>query len=397
MKIEYAKIRLYNRFPFLGTIVFNLPFEEVDEKSDVKTLATDGKKIYWSRPFWEKFDGDGSMNAQSKQIGLLAHEVFHLVLGHIYRKRDHNEIAADPKTGMVIPLWNIATDYADNLTIKDFMGEDYTSPEMLLDEKYRGWTSEKIYEDLLKKMKKMTKEEMQQFMKNAQAKCMHDDTRWEKMSEKEKKEVKENMDNLIKQGIYAQKQKGDLPAFLKRLWDEMQPKEDWRTTLREFAMRYQNDYTWSPTDRRYLEEDFSLPSIDDGEKIDWLAIAIDTSGSIGKQELDHFMSEIRGILSSFDKVKAKLTFCDAAATPFEDLEEVELSKIQPKGGGGTDFKPVFDLINKENNPPKALIYFTDMCGDFPRSAPRDYEVIWLSTMKDQRAPFGRVLDYDVNE
>jgi predicted metal-dependent peptidase len=175
----------------------------------------------------------------------------------------------------------------------------------------------------------------------------------------------------------------------------MQPKEDWHSVLREYALPFSNDYTFSPVDRRYLEQDFALPSIDDGEKIDWIAIAIDTSGSIGHNELSHFVAEVKSILSSFDKVKAKLTFCDADATLFEDLEAVDINTIQPKGGGGTDFRPVFNLIEKETSSPKAILYFTDLCGTFPKSMPTEYDILWISTVKNGKAPFGKILDYDI--
>jgi len=46
------------------------------------------------------------------------------------------------------------------------------------------------------------------------------------------------------------------------------------------------------------------------------------------------------------------------------------------GGGGTDFRPVFDWVEHENRTPNMLVYFTDAEGDFPK-VPPNYPGIWL--------------------
>src|SRR3990167_9070862 len=180
-----------------------------------------------------------------------------------------------------------------------------------------------------------------------------------------------------------------------RVFEELEPKEDWRKVLIDYIEPFNDDYNFSRPDRRYLESDFYLPDINDGEKIDWLAVAIDTSGSISGKEMNHFISEIKAILGSYDKVKIKLTFCDAQATPFIELEEYRSEDIKPVGGGGTDFCPVFKIIEKEESMPKALLYFTDMEGTFPKDTPQ-YDTLWISaTGRDNKQPFGKLLDYKI--
>jgi predicted metal-dependent peptidase len=60
-----------------------------------------------------------------------------------------------------------------------------------------------------------------------------------------------------------------------------------------------------------------------------------------------------------------------------------------KGGGGTDFRPVFDRIAEEPEPPNALVYLTDLYGSFPDQAPA-YPVIWAAN-NDQTGPFGETV------
>jgi predicted metal-dependent peptidase len=56
------------------------------------------------------------------------------------------------------------------------------------------------------------------------------------------------------------------------------------------------------------------------------------------------------------------------------------------GGGGTDFRPVFDWVEQDRISPDLLVYFTDAQGRFPEREP-PYPVIWLVKGKS-RVPFG---------
>lgn len=394
MDISNAKFRLYNISPFFGSIIFNLPVVE-DEK--VGTLGTDGEKLYYNKKFWDTFDGQNKV-----QMGLLCHEVGHLFLGHLWRRKNREEIVMDPTTGQMFYLWNLAGDIVINNMI-------LANPKLSLpkqcprDDKYKNWSTEQVYEDLKKRAKKNSKKnggngsgemEILDMAKNEICDKSKHNPKKGKGDAKKEREMEAKWKNIGKQALEHAKMKGENPAGMERFFQELEPKEDWRQVLLSYVQPYSNDYSFNPVDRRYLDEDFALPDIQMGEKIDWLAIGIDTSGSIGQGELNAFVSEIKAIMSSFDKVKVRLTFCDAQATPFIELDEFDVTMIKPVGGGGTDFKPVFNLITKEQNDPVALLYFTDLQGDFPVSRP-NYDTIWINTTADLKAPFGKVLPYTV--
>jgi predicted metal-dependent peptidase len=61
--------------------------------------------------------------------------------------------------------------------------------------------------------------------------------------------------------------------------------------------------------------------------------------------------------------------------------------LTPKGGGGTNFIPVFEHIADEGMEPSALIYLTDLEGTFPQHEP-DYPVLWVDTYGKHKPPFG---------
>lgn len=395
MKIETAKFRLYNKSPFWGSILFNLPIKEINltmkeavEKGDCMTAGVDGENLYVNMEFWNKLN-------DKEQLGIMCHEIGHLFLGHIWRKGFRNDICVDPKTGQQVMLWNLAAD----VTVNNMILEEgrFSLPKgCFLRKNLKDKSTEEIYEILKKQIPQMTPKELQDLIDSV----YNDKSKWgkgkggKKQSRADAKEQEAKWKNIGKQAVEQAKQRGTLPAGIERMFEELEPKEDWRQILLSYVQPYWNDYSFNPTDRRFMEEDFMLPDIKMGEKIDWIAVGVDTSGSIGQNELNRFLSEVKAILSSFDKVKVKLTFCDAAASPFTELEEFDKAAIEVTGGGGTDFRPVFNLIKQEHNAPLALIYFTDLQGEFPANQP-DYDVIWVNTTKDLKAPFGKCLPYEI--
>jgi predicted metal-dependent peptidase len=380
MTISEAKSKCANKEPFLGSILFSMPVIEMPE---IGTLGVDGDVLYVNMEFWNK-------HSNKEQYALLMHEAGHLFLNHIWRGRNYKDIAVDPKTGQTISVFNMAGDYVINLMID--ADKRFQMPKgCLLDHKYDGWATEEVYQDLQKTIPKMTQQQLQQMIDSG----LCNKSMWGKHQGKEGKEIEKKWQNKIKQATeYARtRYKGNEPAWLKRMYEDLQPKEDWRVLLREYAQPYQGDYSFSPVDRRFLGSDFILPDIKDGEEIDWVAICIDTSGSIGDTELNAFLGEIRGILGAYDRVKVKLCFCDTEASPFVELTEFEKDKIKATGGGGTDFTAPFKLVEKEDTEPKLFLYFTDLQGSCSYKEPA-YPVVWVAIDKGT-APFGKVMPYKV--
>ena len=381
MTIGNAKVWLNKVSPFFGTIIFHTP---VIEDESIGTLGVDGRNLYVNNKFWD------TLSSRHK-IGILAHEVGHIALGHIWRKGFRNDIVVNLKSGQTVLLWNIAADYVINGLIVRMMGKNYLPKFALLNPDFSDKSVEEVYDMLLKEIPTMSDKMLLMLVKEA----MGSHKKWNKMSEKQKKETRERVSQILQHAIEQQKQKGDLPMMLKRLYEELTPKEDWRKVLMDYSQNFQNDYTFKRQDRRYADEDFFLPDVDDEQELNWVAIGVDTSGSISKQQISDFIGEVKGILSSFDKVTAKITFCDADATPLQDIS-VDNLNFDVRGGGGTSFCPVFDLIKKEDTQPKLLIYFTDLAGDYPKNEP-EYDSLWVAEKDDWNKsytpPFGRVLSY----
>lgn len=122
-------------------------------------------------------------------------------------------------------------------------------------------------------------------------------------------------------------------------------------------------------------------------------IGVDTSGSIGSTELEQFAGEISAISDEAKPERIHIVYCDAAVQAVQEFGASEPIELKPKGGGGTDFRPVFEWVDRNGIQPACLIYLTDLCCDsYPE--PPGYPVLWVTDSR-RIAPFGETLCIDV--
>ena len=184
-------------------------------------------------------------------------------------------------------------------------------------------------------------------------------------------------------------QAGKLGGAMARMVDHLlQPRLPWRMLLARYMTAVaRDDYSFMrPSNRR--EGDAILPSLRSTQAE--LTVTLDTSGSISDNEMQEFISEINAIKG---QVRARLSVlaCDAEINQqcpwrFEPWEEVKLPEHMA-GGGGTDFRPPFEFVDKQDHQPDLMVYFTDAEGEFPKNPP-PYPVIWLVKGKNP-VPWGQ--------
>jgi predicted metal-dependent peptidase len=119
---------------------------------------------------------------------------------------------------------------------------------------------------------------------------------------------------------------------------------------------------------------------------------------VGEKELQVFMTELQNILDTARPTGVTVIACDAEVHDVTELSQGDaLQDNMPplSGGGGTSFIPPFEWCKTNGLEPAALIYFTDMCGQFPDEAPA-YPVIWCATT-DSKAPWGELIRVDIKE
>lgn len=405
--ISRVKTQLVFDSPFFSILVLNM---DSVEDPDIATCATEGRNLYYNPQFVELVY---AKQGESAATGLVLHEVLHAALGHIWRRETRVPI-----------IWNMACDYVVN-SIVTTSGKCYLIPEGgLLDHKFDGMSSEAVYAELVKtisqnivsmncvgnneqcqgscqgqggqqsdsKKGKMAKDGDNQGNGQGHEQPWGSHELWGSL-EQSNQQAKANWESILAQAAMAAKSRGTMPESLERIVHNILfPKISWQEALYRFLQPMKNDYTFIPPDRRYAAEGIFLPDMRSEELRD-IVVAIDTSGSIDEADLTDFMSEVYGIFRSFDKVSGYVTDCDASVKNFVEIDTDDVADIKLHGGGGTDFRPVFEEIEKRSLSPACVVFFTDGNGTFPEQEP-SYPVLWIIKNKDKiEVPFGTKIEY----
>jgi predicted metal-dependent peptidase len=146
--------------------------------------------------------------------------------------------------------------------------------------------------------------------------------------------------------------------------------------------------TWDTLDNELLIRGYGAPS-----KARYgcgtVVFVTDSSGSIDQRTCDMFNTEGIGLMEQARPRQLIYIQCDARVQEYVEIDDPS-DLIRPiRGGGGTDFRPVFERVQREGIEPDILIYLTDLEGTFPYETP-PYPVIWV-TIADHTAPFGDVI------
>jgi predicted metal-dependent peptidase len=119
-----------------------------------------------------------------------------------------------------------------------------------------------------------------------------------------------------------------------------------------------------------------------------IGLFVDTSGSMGSEDLQIAMSEVDGVLKA---AGGDMLFgcCDANVHGIEKVSDAKQACAKLKGGGGTNFIPVFDELAEmgRHQCPHLIIFLTDGDGPAPDIAPDGLHVIWVLVGKDARVPY----------
>ena len=349
-----ARVGMLLRASFFGNLATRLKLVNADEWCS--TAATDGRNFYYNSRFIK-------MLRPREVESLFGHEVLHCVYDHFGRRGTR-----DPR------LWNCANDFAVNGDLKKHkVGEFITSVPCLYDAKYDGMSSEEIYDDLYENAEKidvdqlidrMLDEHMDGDEGSGKSSGSGDGNKKGRpqLSDEERARIRDE----IKEAVLSAAQTcdaGNLPAGVKRLIQDLtEPRMDWRELLRmQLESTIKSDYTWMRSSRKGWHVDAVMPGMKTTDAID-IAVAIDTSGSITDQQARDFLSEIKGIMESFDSYRIHVftfdTQCyNAQVYTSDNLDNIEDYDVQ--GGGGTDFEAIFNFMKEQDIEPKKLVVFTD--------------------------------------
>jgi predicted metal-dependent peptidase len=184
---------------------------------------------------------------------------------------------------------------------------------------------------------------------------------------------------------------GKLSAAVKRLiGDMLNPKVDWRDVLRAFMTKARTDErTLARPNRRFMSQGLYLPSVT-GETMGPVVVAIDCSGSINGPLLNMFAAEVRALHDDLKPASTHVVYFDASVCHVDEFSPDDQVTVQPHGGGGTAFSPIFKYIDDHGLEPVACVVLTDLeCYDYGPTP--GYPVLWCSTTGKHPVPFGDVV------
>lgn len=352
-RISAARRDLIVVYPFWGSLALQLRVE-LDASGATPTASVDGTTMRFGPAYIGRMP-------QSQLVGLIAHEAAHCAFAHHARKghREHER-------------YNVACDYAIDPLLVD-SGLDV--PDPLINREWAGLSAEQIY-PLLPEI--------------PPSGCRPGVVLQAPADTRAEQEVLWSV--ALQSAATVARAAGRLPAGVDRLIEAGRARVDWRDQARLFATQIsREDYSWRHLSRRHMARGIYLPGLRD-EACPPLVVALDTSGSVSGPSLGQFAAELATLHDELRPEATHVLHCDAEVAHVQVFERglpINPRDLQPKGGGGTDFRPVFEYIGRELDGEVAgLIYLTDAEGTFPPVAP-EYPVLWVIE-GEAGAPWGSV-------
>lgn len=353
--IVQQRVKLLMRYPFFGRLAIRLGV--IDASKWCKTMAVDGRNMYFNREFVLGMNPDELMF-------VIAHEILHLVYEHLgIRPKD-----AEPR------VWNMANDYIVNYTlVQDKIG---TMPKCgLYSEKYTDeMSSYEVYQDLMKNSTQVYvpfDEHLEgggggdgDQPRGATITVMGDENGPPRLSDEDLQQIRDE----FRAAVMAEAQAvgaGNLPAGVRRILNDlMEPLMDWRTLLHHHIVsQVKTNYSFASPNRRSYHLGVILPGMTPGEEVE-VDVSIDASGSMTDEMIRELLSETHGIMLAFDSFKLRLSSFDTKIYGVKEFTEANIDEIfeyKVEGGGGTDPSCLWNWYLKNDITPKKVVVFTDGC------------------------------------
>lgn len=388
--------RLLMKMPFIGSLLMRLELVPVRDDR-LETAATNGDSIFVDIAFYAKLSPE-------ERLFVLAHEAWHCALLHFARRQNR-----DPE------IFNCAADLEIHFILtREGLKAPFVLPH---DPAWKGLSAEEIYARYKKSSKRSGGQESENIsnVRKGGGFDTHldkNDTLSDVLAAGEKcrdgkdgndaspsadvgkgkdgdylpvirpgaaERCRERLTSVVQQ---YQRTRGEFPLGIESIVEKvLEPKINWHERLAQFVTNcYGGSRRWLPPSRRHVWQGLYMQSSRQ-ERLN-AAVAVDTSGST-MGDLPQFFAELGGLLNSFGSYRMTVIQSDAKVQQVEVFDDMTPFppdyKWRAKGGGGTDFRPVFDYLDEHPElEPNLLLYITDGYGSYPDRAPA-FPVMWLVT------------------
>ena len=377
-KLSQAKAKLLVQYPYFGTLASKLILVKND---DIESYKSDGVRLEYNDEYLAGLE-------ISELEFVFANGAMHASLAH--EKRQNN------RSGW---LWQMATDMAINdMLVTNGLDMPYGTQYR---KRFAGMYAEEIYTEL--KADILREDDNLEYEADNADDVEDKDTKQEQDTEKGRQEISEQLkEEILQEQLLAEEaisllerefKKGEAPRSIERFFKlDFVGKIDWREELKSALDRYfRDDYTLLPPSKKLLSYGIYLPS--SISQTFRLVIAVDSSGSVDEDLLSDFLSEVNFLMSLVQNYQIELLVCDDKINSHKTFYSGDTLEVALKGGGGTDFRPVFKYVADEFDDVKLLLYFTDLEGLFPNEEV-EYAVKWVTKNKKVSPPFGEIILQD---
>ena len=179
----------------------------------------------------------------------------------------------------------------------------------------------------------------------------------------------------------AARERGDVPGGWKR-WARtiLDPKVDWRRTLAAEIRRSVNrqtgrvDYSYRrPSRRASASPDIVLPAME--HPVPDIAVVVDTSASMGDDQLERVMAEIDGLLRGIGVRSGGITVLAVDVDVQARSRVTAARNVELSGGGGTDMGRGIEAAEQLRPRPAVVVVLTDGYTPWPDRPPKAMAVV----------------------
>lgn len=332
-RLEQIKAKLSLHIPFIAAVGMTLKFQL--EKCG--TAMTNGT--------WVKFDPEWCESLTAPELAyLVAHEIGHKALCHPWRRGNRNPA-----------VWNMACDHVLNNWLNLLRNPMFSMPKVgLADRRFHGKSEEEVYNILIAEAVPVPAGYKVDLVDNTSRPLA---------------DAEVEILNIAK-GCQMAGAGNGLTDFI--LNNPTHTETPWQDIVREFAVaNIRGGSTWSRRSRRHSHA--YIPANLTHTLQELVAFA-DVSGSM-VVHLQHIVNELNQIMFDVGPETVHAVCGDDRVSSVRSFSRGEEIELEVKGGGGTDFRPLFREVEDRGWEPNCGIFLTDTYGTFP-DVPPAYPVLW---------------------
>ena len=382
--LDHFKMHLLTKYPLYGNVIAYITIKLTTKMVDTACIYLDNSgsiHILFNVEYFKEL-------TLLQKVAVFEHEIMHMISNHLTHRRYHGDH----------DMWNQAKDIAINCFIENL--PDHVVRHDSFKFKMPAFKTCEYYFARLKENIKTVHVTVGSGKDGKPGQVTFTDkdghtytfdrsdshAEWKNVPG----EMRETFEDYVKYIFSEAKNKtnnygSESGSIISAIEDYIKSITPWEKVLRMFAHKLRSSKR--VISRKRANRRFTMPNgarVPGFKKIGLchIVLGLDTSGSISDKQLAAFAGEIERIHQNGTKIT--VIECDAAAQAEYDYKNI--SDLQFKGRGGTNFVPVFERAKQLKC--NGVVYLTDGDGTYP-SENLKMPTIWAFTHDAEReVPFG---------